>query len=83
MGDSIFVGHERTTVSGEIEVFGRAIYIGRRDNATWYTLDLMAGEEDIDESEIVRYVEWRLTAEEQEYRAETRRRTERNRTPDP
>ena len=78
MGDSIFVGHERRIHRGGIEGFGRVIYIGQRDNGTWYTFDLIAGEEDIDESEIVRYVERRLMATEEEYQGETRRRAERN-----
>ena len=84
MGDSIFVGGERTTGPGGIELFGRAIYIGRRDNGTWYASDLTFGdEEDLDELEIARYVERRLTITAEEYRAERRRRAEPKHTVDP
>jgi hypothetical protein len=83
MGDSVFVGSERTTGPGGIELFGRAIYIGRRDNGTWYASDLSAGEEDdVDEHEIVRYVERRLAMTAEEYRAEGRRQSEPNRSVD-
>lgn len=78
-GDTVFVGADRCT-HGEIIGFARAIYVGQRPHAAWYAFDFYGETDDAHtEDEVVDYVVSRLTATNEEYLAETKRRATRSR----
>lgn len=77
-GNTVFVGWGPQT-HGEIVGFSRAMYIGQRPNGGYYAFDHVETDEEYSEDEVVQYVEQRLTASDDAFQLESRRRASKNR----
>src|SRR4051794_29870211 len=79
-GDTVFVGAGPGRLPGvEFVGFRRAIYIGRREGGAYYAFDFVETDDEYSEDEVVEYVVRRLTAPDEEFHAESRRRGSRDR----
>jgi hypothetical protein len=74
LADAIFVlGCMRDASSGAV-VSVRVLWIDKRLNGSWRTWDAVEKDVEYNESEIADYVERRLTASQEEFDAESKRR---------